>query len=177
MSGVRFYVARSVAPETATDARAGAAAGTTRNNRELFMAIFFWSDNLSVGNRFIDKDHRRLIALLNTVYDAMNQGKGPDVVGEVLDELVQYTQKHFKREEKVMQTIHYAGYAEHKEEHDKLTAKALDMQRKFVSGETKLSVDLLQFLFDWLFDHILKIDTKLAQAIREADEDAEPEAM
>jgi len=136
------------------------------------MTIFFWNANLSVKNRFIDNDHRHLIGLLNVVYDAMNQGKGPDVVEPVLDDLIQYTQAHFKREEKVMLRIRYEGYAAHKEEHDKLTAKVLEMQRRFVAGETKLTVDLLQFLFDWLFDHIMKIDTKLAQAIQQAKSEA-----
>lgn len=133
------------------------------------MTIFFWNDDLSVRNRFIDNDHRHLIGLLNSVYDAMNEGKGPEVVGPVLDDLIQYTQSHFKREENVMRRLHYAEYAAHKEEHDRLTEKALEMQRKFLSGETKLTVDLLQFLFDWLFDHIIKVDTKLALAIRQEE--------
>ena len=132
------------------------------------MPIFFWNDNLKVKNRFIDSDHRHLVELLNVVYDAMNQGKGPDVLESVLEDLVQYTQAHFKREEDAMQRMQYEGYAAHKEEHDKLTAKVLEMQKRFLAGEVKLTVDLLQFLFDWLFDHIIKIDTQLAQAIKEA---------
>jgi len=137
------------------------------------MPIFFWNDNLNVKNRSIDSDHQHLVELLNVVYDAMNQGKGPEVLESVLEELVQYTQAHFKREEDAMQRMHYEGFAAHKEEHDKLTEKVLAMQRKFLAGEVKLSVDLLQFLFDWLFEHIIKIDTQLAQAIKEAKLDAE----
>jgi hemerythrin-like metal-binding protein len=135
------------------------------------MAVFFWKDQLSVGNTFIDSDHRHLIGLLNDVYDAMYASRGPDILGAVLNDLILYTQEHFKREEDIMQAINYAELSAHKAEHDKLTGEVLEMQSRFLAGETKIMVDLLKFLFDWLFEHIVKIDKKLAQAIRDAESD------
>ena len=55
------------------------------------MALFAWSDDLSVGNSFIDGDHKKLITMINNFHDAMEQGRGNDVVGKVLNNLVIYT--------------------------------------------------------------------------------------
>ena len=132
------------------------------------MAFFAWSDDLSVGNTFIDNDHRHLIALLNTLNDAMSEGRGQDVLGIVLNDLIIYTHEHFKREEDVMVQIHYLEYPEHKEAHDRLTNEVLALQKKYTSGETKLTVELLMFLSSWLFEHIMEVDKKLAHAIQDA---------
>ena len=133
------------------------------------MAFFEWNDDLSVGNTFIDNDHRHFIRLLNNLYNAMDMGRGPDVLGTVLNDLIQYTREHFKREEGVMQDLNYAEFLEHKKEHEKLTRTVLEMQREFIAGETKLAVSLLKYLFDWLFERIMNVDKKLGQAIQHAE--------
>jgi hemerythrin len=141
------------------------------------MAIFFqWNNDLSVGNTFIDYDHRHLIDLLNNLYSAMIEGKAPDVVGTVLNDLIQYTQEHLIREEIVMHGFRYAEYAVRKEAHDNLTLKVLTLQKKFNDGETELSVELLTFLFEWLFDHIMQKDKKLVEAIQDAKLEADYQA-
>jgi hemerythrin len=55
----------------------------------------------------------------------MEQGRGNDVVGKVLNNLVIYTKEHFGREEAEMQRIKHSRYLTHKLEHDKLLAEAL----------------------------------------------------
>jgi hemerythrin-like metal-binding protein len=139
-----------------------------QNQGKQGMTLFFWNEQMSVGNTFIDNDHRHFIRLLNDLYNAMNLGRGPDAVGTLLNDLIQYTREHFKREEEVMLDIDYAKFEEHKKEHEKLTRAVRDMQQEFMAGETKLAVGLLKYLFDWLFEHIMNVDKKLAQAILEA---------
>lgn len=55
----------------------------------------------------------------------------------------------------------YPGYAAHKKEHDDLVKTAVDLQAKFKSGETRLSVDVLRFLRNWLTTHIQGTDRTL----------------
>jgi hemerythrin-like metal-binding protein len=133
------------------------------------MAFFVWNEDLSVGNTSIDNDHHHFIGLLNNLYNAMDMGRGPDVLGTVLNDLIQYTREHFKREEDVMQDLNYTEFLEHKKEHEKLAITVLEMQREFMAGETRLAVGLLKYLFDWLFEHIMNVDKKLAQAIKQAE--------
>ncbi|MDR3411651.1 MAG: bacteriohemerythrin [Formivibrio sp.] len=129
------------------------------------MAYFNWTNDLSVGNTQIDSDHKQLVDLVNKLHDAMKSGKGNTVLGEILADLIQYTSSHFKREEMLMQKINYAEFAEHKAEHTKLVGEVLELQTRFKTGATTLSVSVFNFLSDWLRTHIKSRDVKLAVAI------------
>lgn len=130
------------------------------------MSYLTWSDDLAVGNTFIDGDHRKLIDMVNRLHVVMTEGRGQEVLGKVLHNLIAYTQEHFKREEDLMQKLEFDGRALHKREHDKLLQQVLDLQQKFESGTGTLSVQVLHFLRDWLINHIGESDRKLASAAR-----------
>lgn len=130
------------------------------------MALFAWSDDLSVGSTFIDDDHKKLISMVNSFHDAMEQGKGNDVIGKVLNNLVVYTKAHFKREEDEMQRIQYPRFLAHKQEHDKLISEVAELQTSFSSGKAMLSITVSKFLRDWLFTHIKQTDKLLAAALK-----------
>lgn len=124
-----------------------------------------WNDKLMLGHSQIDRDHQRLVALINQLSDAMTGGKGKEVCGKVLDELIQYTRTHFAMEEQLMAAHRYAGAFEHKAEHAKLVNQVLEFKSKFDDGTATLSVALLRFLVDWLTHHILVSDKDLARTI------------
>jgi hemerythrin-like metal-binding protein len=106
------------------------------------MAYFQWSDDLSVGNKHIDSDHKKLLDLCNNLHDAMAQGKGKDVLGKTLGELIQYTKEHFKREEEEMRRINYSNTVAHRQEHDKLIQDVLKLQKEFGEGNAFLTVQV-----------------------------------
>lgn len=123
------------------------------------MPFFTWTSNMSVGVKASDDDHKRLIDLLNKLYDGMKSGHGRDVVGKVLDELVSYTKYHFAREEDFFDRTGYPA-DDHKKEHRELVEQAVSLQSRFKSGETVLSIETLDFLKNWLNNHILGTDKK-----------------
>jgi len=55
------------------------------------MALMQWNDSLSVNVGMIDKQHQKLVGMINELNDAMRQGKGKDILGKTLNELVAYT--------------------------------------------------------------------------------------
>ena len=124
-------------------------------------ALMTWNSKLDVGVAGIDQQHRKLVDILNRLNDAMQTGRGADVLGQVLDDLIKYTASHFAFEEGLMRKSAYPGYAAHKKEHDDLVKTAVDLQAKFKSGETRLSVDVLRFLRNWLTTHIQGTDRTL----------------
>jgi hemerythrin-like metal-binding protein len=130
------------------------------------MALFVWNADISVGNAFIDGDHKKLVTMINSFHDAMEQGRGREVIGKVLHNLVIYTKEHFGREEAEMQRINYPKYLAHKLEHDKLIREVLDLQSGFLNGNTMLTVTISRFLRDWLLVHIKQTDQLLAAALR-----------
>lgn len=123
--------------------------------------LMTWNENMSVGVRVLDEDHKRLVAIINELHDALKTGHGKDALGKVLDELVSYTKSHFAREEQFFTKTGYAGSAAHKKEHEDLTKQVLEVQRKFKNGETGgLSLEVMVFLKDWLTNHIQGSDKK-----------------
>lgn len=122
------------------------------------MPLMSWSDSLSVNVEEINTQHKRLLELINQLHDAMGQGKGREVVGKVLDGLIDYTRTHFAYEERLMVAQVYPSYLKHKVEHDALTKKVLDLQSRFLSGEIVITMEVMNFLKDWLSTHIMNVD-------------------
>ena len=119
------------------------------------MPLMQWSDKLSVGIAVVDADHKKLVSMVNDLYDAVSAGKGADQMGKILDGLIDYTKSHFAREETFFAQHNYPESAAHKREHAELTRQVLDVQAKYKAGATStLSLQVLNFLKDWLLKHI-----------------------
>ena len=119
---------------------------------------------MSVNNASIDKDHQMLMQYVNEMHAAMASGKGKDHLGSILAKLVKYTQEHFAREEIVWKAGHYADFLKHKQEHTDLLHTVAEFKEKFDHGSALLTFDVMQFLRDWLTNHILKSDKEAAIA-------------
>jgi hemerythrin len=127
------------------------------------MALIQWTEKLSVGVKQFDDEHKKLVGMLNELFDGMMAGKGKDVLGKVLDGLIDYTKSHFANEERLMVTYGYPELATHKFEHDSLAKQVLEVQRKYKEGGSAvLSMDVLNFLKGWLEKHIQGSDKKYA---------------
>ncbi len=124
------------------------------------MGFIKWTSNYSVNIAEVDEQHKKLISLVNEMNDAMSVGKGRDVLGPVLTELVNYTVYHFTTEERLFQLYNYPDYEKHKKTHEDLTAKANKLQETFNAGNKTITIDVMLFLSDWLNVHILVEDMK-----------------
>jgi len=124
------------------------------------MAFMDWNDNLSVNIKEIDEQHKKLLAMINELFDAMKTGKGKEVTGKTLTGLIEYVGTHFANEERLMEKHNYPGFIAHKGEHTKLTQQAKDIHHQFLQGKPVLNVELMNFLKSWLQNHILGTDKK-----------------
>ena len=122
------------------------------------MAFITWKNEYSVGNEEIDSQHKKLIEMINELHEAMTQGKGNKMVGEIVLKMVDYSKVHFSAEEKMMQNFKYSGMADHIKEHQAFIAKAQEYEEQIKSGSFNVSISIATFLKDWLTNHILKID-------------------
>lgn len=127
------------------------------------MPLMQWNDRMSVGVAQYDEDHKKLITMLNDLFDGMQAGKAKDVLGKILDGLIDYTKTHFGREEAAMSKHGYQEYAAHKKEHDDLTKQVIEVQKKFHTDvSASLSMEVMNFLKNWLVKHIQGTDKKYA---------------
>jgi hemerythrin len=125
------------------------------------MPLMEWNQELSVGVNLLDQDHKKLVQLINDLYDAMKAGHSKDSLGAILDGLVNYTKLHFAHEEQYFAQANYPDSAAHKKEHDDLTKQVLEIQAQYRQGATgALSLKVMNFLRHWLVDHIQGCDKK-----------------
>jgi hemerythrin len=122
------------------------------------MALISWSDTMSVGVAKLDSEHRKLIDLINQLHGHMLEGKSNEVMGKVLDSLIDYTKTHFATEAALFRAHKYPQTSEHLQEHDALTKKVLDLQAELKAGKALIGAPVLNFLRDWLTKHIMKQD-------------------
>lgn len=129
------------------------------------MAFFTWSEQMSVNNAQMDAQHQKLVGLINQLYDAMRQGMGKDVTGKIINELYNYTITHFRAEERLMSEKNFPKLAEQEASHEKFTAKVNQFKQDFDDGKLSLSMDIMNFLQDWLKNHIMKMDKEYAEVM------------
>jgi len=122
--------------------------------------LFTWEDSFSVNIGVIDMQHKKLVSMVNELHQAMVEGSGKDKLGQILSDLINYTRDHFATEERLMQMHAYPDFLAHKSEHERLTEKVMDLQRRFRSNEAGLSIEVMEFLRDWLVKHIMGCDKK-----------------
>ncbi|HRY16332.1 MAG TPA: bacteriohemerythrin, partial [Candidatus Competibacteraceae bacterium] len=127
--------------------------------------LITWSEDFSVNDPEIDQQHQQLINMINALHEAMLVGKGKNVMGKLLDQLIQYTAQHFKYEEGRMEAGHYPDLAEHRKKHAGLVSKVLEIQKKMKSGKHLVEMETMRFLKAWLTEHIQRSDKKYAPYI------------
>jgi hemerythrin-like metal-binding protein len=118
------------------------------------VAFFDWNDTYSVSVKQMDDQHRRLFDLINEFYEGIARKKTKESVEKMLQGLLDYTRYHFGDEEKLMLENNYLGYKEQKTQHDYFIATVLDYQKRIAEGRLLLSVEITNFLKDWLVKHI-----------------------
>ena len=124
------------------------------------MALIQWSSELSVQIKTIDKQHQHLIGMINELNDAMLHGKGKEIVGRIINGLVRYSKTHFSTEENYFSQFGYSHASEHVGEHEKFVKKATAFKNDFAHERVTLSIQVIDFLSDWLRNHILVTDKK-----------------
>ena len=126
-----------------------------------------WGPKLSLGITEIDNQHKVLVDLINRLYRAMKQRSGHQVIDEILSELTEYTKYHFGFEEKQFKKYRYPEREGHMEIHKGLVSKIVDFKNQVKGGKAAVSMDLMDFLVDWLQNHILKVDREYVPFLKD----------
>ena len=124
------------------------------------MPYMQWSDEYSVNVKEIDEQHKRLVNMINTLHEALVSNRGKEAQRKIIHEMVDYATVHFGTEDKYMLQFRYPGHAVHKVEHDRFTEKAVDLKKRSDGNGFILTLEVLNFLKDWLQNHILVTDRK-----------------
>lgn len=124
--------------------------------------MYEFKEEYKTGIEFIDKQHKMLFEIADRGYlllkDDFTIDKYDKLVA-LINELKDYTAFHFNSEEKYMESINYKRMFTQKTEHALFIKKLDDIDLKDIDENQDTSIqNILQFLNDWLTEHILGND-------------------
>lgn len=124
-----------------------------------------WSTAMSVSQHDLDADHRHLIEIINRLWMA-DRMSNRQIIEFVLDDLVNYTESHFAREEGLMKQTGFPGYEHHREIHGTICRRLGKIRWEYFQGiRDELRSELLEFVTGWLNQHILHEDMQYGRYI------------
>ena len=124
------------------------------------MALFDWDPRFETGVERFDEEHKKLIRLVRDLQEEFFAGKGGEVLGEVLNELVDYARTHFVAEEGEMEACRYPDLIAHRAEHEKFMKKVDEFKKGYVAGTETITMEVLNFLQEWVAAHIMEVDKR-----------------
>lgn len=126
------------------------------------------TEKFLTGIDMIDKEHKVLFDILGEVFDVMHDDNlydKYDPIVEILGRLKDYTVKHFADEEKYMKAIKYDGLEKQQAAHDAFVDKLEESMKEdgdqLEDNQAEYLKSLFDFLCEWLYNHILVMDTKI----------------
>jgi len=132
------------------------------------MTFMPWTDELIVGIDEIDKQHQWLVELTNQLHAQMQQkASDRDNIGQLLEQLIDYTMNHFIVEEELFDRLGYPETAAHKKQHNAFCAQVMGLLTMHDEGEM-VGQQALDLLKSWLTNHIVRVDKAYVQFFRNA---------
>ncbi|MEA3333608.1 MAG: bacteriohemerythrin [Pseudomonadota bacterium] len=120
------------------------------------METMQWHESFSVGIKKIDLQHQKLIALLNELVVATETGQQREVIGNVLEELVSYTDYHFRAEESFFKV--HPQNSKHLAIHRGFVKQALKLLEGYRNRSEDVTFATIEYLQNWVKEHILGTD-------------------
>jgi len=125
--------------------------------------IFNFNEEFRLGIEEVDREHIKLVSMLNDVYELLNNDK-KDQAREMFTTLLSnYVVEHFSHEETFMQSIGYPALAEHKRIHDNFKSDFNRLKPSIESADAAAFRKALADTFAWIIGHIGKTDRKYAE--------------
>jgi NNP family nitrate/nitrite transporter-like MFS transporter len=120
--------------------------------------LISWDDEFSVGIDAIDSQHKHLLGLINKIDDVIQNGGAYEKFASIVTDLIDYANRHFAHEEKLMDENHCPDLDRHKRSHDRLREELLRWQEKVAKARAEEMREHMLFLRIWFPGHILNMD-------------------
>ncbi len=129
------------------------------------MSYITWSEELNTGITVIDKQHRRIVDLINELHFAHGRGSSRDAIGKVIRDMIDYTITHFTFEEELQNEAGYQFSKAHKRVHEMFIKKVREYEERFKAGED-VALEVSEMLQKWLVNHIKNDDDDYTPVVR-----------
>ena len=128
--------------------------------------FFTWGKELDLDILFVDSQHKILYSYINALHTSLHRGDSKEIMLDIITALRAYTATHFSTEEQYFSQSGYPEVEKHKDIHRRFVDRLIETETKFSKGEMVITNELLVFLKDWLFNHIMTIDQGYANYVK-----------
>lgn len=125
-----------------------------------------WSDRFALGIDLIDQQHKVLFRLIDQLAQAIQHETSEAELQAVFAKLHEYTLTHFATEERLMAQYAYPADKNHHESHRTLEHSLEQLVERAKSGEPLVSLQTMNFLRLWLYNHIDGTDRQFADFLK-----------
>jgi len=172
-----FHVGRPMPASALSDWLAGAERGQDTRHRPVevigtnaeVIESFRWGPGFLTGIETVDRQHKKLVDLINRLGTLVSQGQTIDSpeVAAVYTELFDYAAHHFREEERTMLKggIDPRHVSAHQAEHANFLSELAQLRDEAGPSRSDSLEPLLGFLVNWLAYHILGIDQSMARQL------------
>jgi hemerythrin len=127
-----------------------------RENLFTHNVLIVWKPEYNLGIPIVDEQHRGIVTIINSLFYAMQNRHGDNILNPVNGMINEYTRIHFQIEEDFLEKCGYPKLKEHKEFHKELTDKLNSVGRKSLRLHDPTA--FFNFLKEWWIDHICDKD-------------------
>ena len=129
--------------------------------------MHYFTDEYLTGVELVDEEHKELFRIIGQVHEIIADDLKTDKYDEIirlLEELIIYTKSHFKDEEEYLRSIQFEGLEAQRAAHETFSAGLDEIDlNKIGVHQVGMVEELIDFLAEWLADHILRMDKKFSQ--------------
>ena len=122
-----------------------------------------------IGIDMIDEEHKQIFKYADEAYELLHDEftvDKYDKIDVILEKLRDYTVKHFTDEEHYMESINYKKLFTQEVQHQQFINKLdefMDQHNKDMDDQDEQIMGILQYLTEWLVNHILHVDGQIPQ--------------
>lgn len=142
------------------------------------MDFFTWTDDFLTGIDIVDRQHRRLVELVNGAARVLlEEHPEPAGVTATFAGLAAYAAEHFRTEEELMRVQGVAARVleHHRQTHARLIGEVLDWKVRLSAADVPARQEFLGFLAGWLLFHVLGEDQAMARQLHAIQDGLTPE--
>jgi len=130
--------------------------------------VIQWSKEMELNIPEIDRQHKKLVDLLNKFYLENKAGMHEEAIKDFLTELKNYLTYHLDWEEKFLAEIGFEDFENHKKTHELFKKFYEEEVNKYLKEKDEKALrELVAFTLSWLYTHIMKSDKKYAKYYHE----------
>jgi len=133
-------------------------------------ALSIWEKKkLQIENYSLDNQHKELIYIMQQIKDLQKASADRSrlFLPSIIQKLFYYSQYHFSYEEELMAKHNYEQVLDHRELHNDFIMRIQDFAREYNLQKETLNTEMLQFLKDWVINHILEEDMKYKELLKD----------